>query len=430
MSKSISVVGAGSIGVSSALHLQQRGWDVTLIDRKSPARETSYGNAGIINSGSMVALNSPAMHKSLASYLKNDKPQLRYNLKYILKNLPWALEFLQASKTRQSNNTAEALYSLTSVSLQEHKAFMQRAGNSHRLSEVGWLRAYRQDPGFDDNSYDAQQLRRFNIPGQKLNADEMQELEPSLNPIYKSGYLLTGAASVNNPGALVTEYAQQFVADGGKLVNAEISTIDTKGDRIICKSSSNTIESDQLLVAAGPWSNDILELLNYSVPLGVERGYHAHYHLQNNASLGRSVHDVQSGFIMSPMEMGLRITTGVDLDHRDAKPNHSQLNQVLPSIKEAIDLGEQTSDPIWQGNRPTLPDSKPVIGKTPDHSNVWVAFGHQHIGLMTGPITGKLIAEQISGETSDIDLSPFDPNRYIRSTVRRKSLFSSLSKRA
>ncbi len=424
MSKSVSVVGAGSIGISSALHLQQRGWAVTLIDRKNPGRETSFGNAGVINSGSMVALNSPSIHRSLASLLKNDKPQLRYNIKHLLKNLPWTLQFLQNSKTRQSDKTAEALYSLTSVALDEHKAFMQRAGNLHRLSEAGWLRVYRNEPGFVDESYDAQQLRRFNIPGQKLTSDELRDLEPSLKPIYSSGYLLSGAACINNPGELMSEYAQKFVDDGGTLIKTEIESIETKGDTITCRTSNAPIVSDQLLVAAGPWSNDILSMLNYSVPLGVERGYHAHYHLNNDASLGRSVYDVHAGFIMSPMEMGLRITTGVDLDHRDAAPNHSQLNQVLPSIKQAIDLGERTEDPVWQGNRPTLPDSKPVIGKAPNHNNVWVAFGHQHIGLMTGPITGKIVAELISGEKSNFDTSPFDPARYIRSTVRRKPIWS------
>jgi len=424
MPNSISVIGAGSIGISSAIHLQQRGWDVTLIDRSEPATETSFGNAGIINSGSMVAINSPAMHKSLASYLKNDKPQLRYNLKHVLRNFSWTLQFLQNSKTRQADKTASALYSLTSVALDEHKAFMQRAGNLHRLSEKGWLRVYRNEPGFVEDSYDAKQLKHYNIPGQNLSRDELQDLEPSLNPIYQSGYLLSGAASINNPGALLREYVSRFVEDGGKLLKANIQSIDSESDRIVCRTNSTPIESDQLLVAAGPWSNDILSMLNYSVPLGVERGYHAHYTLNNNASLGRSVHDVHAGFIMSPMEMGLRITTGVDIDHRDAAPNHSQLEQVIPSIKEAIDLGEKTSDPIWQGNRPTLPDSKPVIGKAPNHTNVWVAFGHQHIGLMTGPITGKIIAEQISGEKSDFDATPFNPGRYIRSTVRRKPIWS------
>ncbi len=424
MSKSISVIGAGSIGISSAIHLQQRGWNVTLIDRKEPARETSYGNAGVINSGSMVPLNSPAMHASLASYLKNDKPHLRYNIKHVLKNFSWALQFLQNSKTRKTDKTAQALFSLTSASLDEHKAFMQRAGNSHRLSEKGWLRVYRNEPGFTEDSYDATQLKRFNIPGQKLNADEVHDLEPSLKPIYSSGYLLSGAACINNPGALLTEYAEQFVSDGGTIVKASIQSIESRADRIICRTDSQPVESDQLLIAAGPWSDDILAMLQYSVPLCVERGYHAHYKLENNASLGRSVHDVQSGFIMSPMELGLRITTGVDLDHRDAEPNHSQLKQVLPSIKEAIDLGSQTDDPVWQGNRPTLPDSLPAIGKTPNHDNVWVAFGHQHIGLMTGPITGKIVAELISNEASDIDVKPFDPARYVQSTVRRKPIWA------
>ncbi len=418
MSKSISVIGAGSIGISTALHLQKSGWQVTLIDRRPPASETSFGNAGIINSGSMVALNSPAMHKSLASLLKNNKPQLRYKLSHILKNLPWALEFLKQSKTRAADKTSEALYSLTSVSLQEHKAFMQRAGNMHRLSEKGWLRVYRNEPGFDDSSYDAQQLRKYDIPGEKLTGDQVLELEPSLKPIYSSGYLLSGAASINNPGELLNEYAQVFVADGGTIINTEVEAIDTTADRIVCRTSSAPIQSDKLVIAAGPWSNDILSMLKYSVPLNVERGYHAHYSLLNNASLGRSVFDVQSGFIMSPMEMGLRITTGVELNHRDAPNNLDQLNQVLPSIKQAIDLGEQTDMPIWRGNRPTLPDSRPIIGKAPKHDNVWMAFGHQHIGLMTGPITGKLLAAQISGEATEIDMTPFAPTRYIRSRRR------------
>jgi len=424
MSKSISVIGAGSIGISSAIHLQQRGWNVTLIDRREPARETSYGNAGIINEGSMIALNSPAMHKSLASYLKNDKPQLRYNLKHIAKHLPWALQFLQNSKSRQSANTATALHSLTSRSLAEHKAFMQRAGNSHRLSEVGWLRAYRSGQGFDKKSFEAQQFERFNIGGQKLNADELRDLEPSLKHVYSAGFLLTGAASVDNPGELLKEYVQQFISDGGALVTAEIKSIDTSESRIVCRTDGEAISSDKLLVAAGPWSDNILEMMDYSVNLCVERGYHAHYHLQNGAKLGRSVFDVQKGFIMSPMEMGVRITTGVDLDHRDAPANYSQLDQVLPSIKEAVDLGERTTDPIWQGNRPTLPDSKPAIGRAPNHSNVWVAFGHQHIGLMTGPITGRIVSELISGEPCEVDVKPFDPARYIRNTKRRKPIWS------
>ncbi len=427
MSKSISVIGAGSIGVSSALHLQQRGWQVTLIDRREPGLETSYGNAGIINAGSLIPLNNPGIHKSLPTYLKNKSPQLRYNPKHILKNLPWAIQFLQNSKTSKANKASQALHELTSRSLLEHKAFMQRSGNMHRLSELGWLRLFREGKSYDPQSYEARQHKHYGIPGQVLSPDEIHDLEPSLNRIYASGYLLSGAASINNPGALVKEYAQQFVADGGTVLQTSIQNMAVNGDTIKCTTSSGTHECEKLLVAAGPWSNDVLAMLHYDVPLNVERGYHMHYQLPAATTLNRPLHDVQRGFIMCPMEMGVRVTSGVELNNRDAEHNYAQLEQIKPYISEAIALGEHTEDPIWKGNRPTLPDSKPIIGQAPKHNNVYFAFGHQHIGLMTGPITGKLIAELVSGERSDVDLSHFSPERYVRSTTRRKPVWEMLN---
>ncbi len=394
-----------------------------MIDRLSPARETSYGNAGVINSGSMIPINSPGIHKSLFSLLQNNKPQLRYNLAFAIKKLPWIVQFLQASKSSNTVATTKALSSLSSTCLTEHKALMQRVGNAHRLTEAGWLKVFRSGQGYDPSSFEAQQLEKYNIPIQKFNADELRELEPSLKPIYSAAYLLSDAATVNNPGELLAEYAEQFVKDGGKIEKMEINSIDVEGENIKCRSDAGVHACEKLVIAAGPWSSDLLNMLNYTVPLNVERGYHAHFHLLNNATLGRSIHDVQGGFVMGPMEMGLRVTTGVELNYRDAENNLQQLEQVIPSVKQAIDIGERTDDPVWRGNRPTLPDSMPVIGQAPDHNNVWMAFGHNHIGLMTGPITGRLLAEQISGETSDVDLTPFTPKRYVRSGRRRKPIW-------
>ena len=410
----ITVLGAGAIGVSTALHLQQRGWHVTLIDRSEPAEETSFGNAGVINIGSMVPINSPAMHAHLASYLFNNKPQLRYSKKHILKNLSWVLQFLRASSGSNSERTAKALYQLTGKSLEEHKALMQRTGNMHRLSEVGWLKVFRTGSGFDPDSFDERQLLRFGIDVELLDASKIRALEPALQPIYSAGYLLSAGAGINNPGMLIKEYAQQFIADGGTLQKIDITLVEAKGSHFSCHAHGKTLDVEKLVIAAGPWSGDLLAMLGYKVPLGFERGYHVHYHLPTGVNLNRSVHDTQAGFVMGPMEQGLRITTGVELNHRDAPSNYSQLRQVLPLVKQAINLGEQTDQPIWRGSRPTLPDSMPIIGSAPAHANLWMAFGHNHIGLMTGPITGRLLAEHISGESSDADLAPFTPARYLR----------------
>ena len=420
MADRITVLGAGSVGVSTALHLQQRGWQVTLIDRYEPGSQTSYGNAGIIHPGSSVPFNNPDLHKGLLRLLANNKAELRYNLLHTIKQFSWVLQFLQASKTRAATRTCEALHSLAEPSLVEHKAFMQRAGNMHRLTERGWLKVYRSGSGFDKNSFLAKQLTRFNVPVDSLGAADIQALEPALKPIFTHGYLLSGAAQIDNPGELIREYAARFVADGGRLLSESVIALSAEGDSVICHTPDQRLHYERLVIAAGPWSADLMTDLGYHVPLGFERGYHAQFKKTGEIALTRSVHDISSGYLIAPMEPGLRITTGVELNHRDAPANYAQFEQVLPAVREAIDLGERTDDPVWCGSRPTLPDSKPIIDKAPGHSNVWLAFGHQHIGLMTGPITGKLLAQQISGEKTDTDLTPFSARRCVTRIRRRK----------
>lgn len=415
MAKKIIVLGAGSVGVGTAMHLQQRGWNVTLIDRKAPASETSYGNAGVINASSFVPFNNPSLFKKLPKMLTNRTPYLRYNLAHVVKNLPWVFHFLKNGTSRSAQETAVALSQLSAHALDEHRALMQRSGNMGRLTEAGWLKVMRKGSGLDKTSFDAQLYEQFNIGVRDVSADEIRELEPSLAPIFQGGFLLTDSTSINNPGELIKEYAAQFVNDGGELLCDNVAEIrqDSGTGGFQLQLENNSLHTEKLVIAAGPWSADLLEQLGYKALLGFERGYHQHFHFADGVTLNRPVQDVDSGFIVIPMEQGARITTGVELNHRDAPSNLSQLEAVLPKVREVIQLGEPTDDPIWRGTRPTFPDSRPVIGSLDTGQNLWAAFGHQHIGLMTGPITGKLLAQSISGESTDIDLHPFRISRWV-----------------
>lgn len=413
MNQPITVLGAGSVGVGTALHLQQRGWQVTLIDRAEPASATSYGNAGVINASSFVPLNNHSLWKSLPHYLKNNQPQVRYSWARIFKQFPWLFHFLKHANRRDATATSVALSQLCAPALDEHRALMQRAGNMHRLSQAGWLKVFRSENGFNTKGFDAELYERFGIGFQSLTSDEVYDLEPSLNRIFKSGFLLTDSAQVNNPGMLIKEYAQQFLADGGKLIKTNVSSVSHDGMKFTLQADT-PLHTEHLVIAAGPWSADVLKTLGYNVMLGVERGYHQHFHPEGGAVLNRTFHDVDGGYIMAPMEAGIRITSGVELALRDAPSNPVQLKQVIPRAFEAFPLRGPTQDPIWRGSRPTLPDSRPIIGQAPAHQNLWLAFGHQHIGLMSGPITGKLLAQQISGEKTDIDLTPFRANRWVK----------------
>jgi len=324
-------------------------------------------------------------------------------------------QFLKHANRRDTDTTAVALNQLCALALDEHRALMQRAGNMHRLSESGWLKVYRGDQGFNPDGFDGAMYERFGIGVDILSADEVYDLEPSLNKIFTSGFLLRDSAQVNSPGDLIKEYVQQFVSDGGTVEQIDVTSLSHQGSEFTLHTENNDAhKTEHLVVAAGPWSADVLKPLGYKVTLGVERGYHQHFHPQEGKSLTRTLHDVDAGYILAPMQNGIRLTTGVELALRDAPSNYSQLEQVIPRAREAFPLADPTPDPIWRGERPTLPDSRPIIDKAPAHENLWLAFGHQHIGLMSGPITGKLLSQRISGEKTDVDLTAFNAARWMK----------------
>ena len=418
MNDSIAIIGAGAVGISSAIHLQQRGWKVTLIDRREPASETSWGNAGVINPASFVPLNNPDLHRSLMRYLRNNSGSLRYQLGHLIRHMPWVLGFLDASKTRRARKNSLALHSLTRQALDEHLALMQRTGNARRFTESGWLKVFRH--GGPDRaaqsleSFAGRLMHELGIEIRMLNPQELQIREPALKPIFASAYHLVAGGIVDNPGLMLREHADRFVADGGTRIEGEVTAITEADDGVTFTLNGDKHRTDHLLIAAGPWSGDLLARAGFDVTLAVERGYHAHYTLAGDDVPKHSVHDIDGEYIVGPMTGGLRLTTGVELAPRDAPSSFSQLEQVEPRLFEAFDVVGRTEEPVWRGARPTLPDSVPVIGALPRSERLWVNFGHQHIGMMTGPVSGKLVSQLLSGESPDADMKAFAPSRWIR----------------
>jgi len=167
-----------------------------------------------------------------------------------------------------------------------------------------------------------------------------------------------------------------------------------------------------VVVALGPWSADLLRPLGYHVPLAFERGYHQEFKPNPARSLRRPIHDAEGSFLMTSMEQGIRVTTGVELTARDAPSSFAQLDSVVPLARGVVEFGAAVGEP-WRGARPTLPDSLPMIGPAPRHSGLWLAFGNQHIGFTTGPATGAAIAAMIAGTQPPFHAAPFSPGRYL-----------------
>src|ERR1700730_4466433 len=405
------VLGAGIVGVSAAYAARQRGLQVILVDRREPGSETSYGNAGILSSGSILPLYKPSLWGALPAYATNRHAALRWNPAWAIRNIDWVARFLANATPSRIKPRATALHGLIGASLKLHREWIVKANAAQRIRETGWLKAWRSD-ALAAAKQEQAFLAEYGIASELLDRQAISALEPNIVPIYKVGLLHTQTASVDSPDAVVKAYAKMFASTGGEIRQSDIKAItpDGEGWRVVL--ADGGVAARHVVVALGPWSADLLRPLGYRVPLAFERGYHQEFTPNPARSLLRPIHDAEGSFLMTPMERGIRVTSGVELTDRDAPSSLAQLDAVVPAARSVVEFGAAVGEP-WRGARPTLPDSLPMIGPAPRHSGLWLSFGHQHIGFTTGPATGVAIAAMITRSEPPINAAPFSPGRYL-----------------
>ena len=215
-----------------------------------------------------------------------------------------------------------------------------------------------------------------------------------------------------DPGAVGKAYAALFCQRGGRLISADARKIETAGERWRLNADAHAIVAHQVVVALGPWSNEVLRPLGIELPLIGKRGYHKHYAALGNATLSRPVLDVEGGYVLAPMTRGIRLTTGAEFARFDAPPTPVQIEKTEPMAREIFPLGDAVDNEAWLGRRPCLPDMLPAIGPAPGRKGLWLNFGHHHLGFTLGPVTGRLLAEMMSGKATFTDPAPYRPERF------------------
>jgi D-amino-acid dehydrogenase len=402
------VLGAGMLGVSAALHLQKRGRSVVLIDKHDGAgEETSYGNAGIIERSTIFPRAFPREFRALIRYALNLSAESHYHVSALPDFLPWLMKYYRASAPHRWERTARAALPLIENSLSEHEALMRDADALHLLRRTGWIKAYRSAPTLDKGIADAERLRPFGVPLDILDATALAALEPHVTGIQGAVHF-TSPAAVIDPGALAKAYAALFVSRGGRFLTGDARAL----EQIASGWRLGDIEARDVVIALGPWSDDVFRPLGYRIPLAVKRGYHMHYGAVGNAVLNHPLLDSDEGYLLAPMNRGIRLTTGVEFARRDAPKTPVQLDKVEPIARKLLPLAERRDAEPWMGARPCLPDMLPVIGPAPRHQGLWFDFGHQHHGFTQGPVSGRLIAEMICGETPFTDPAPYRAERF------------------
>jgi D-amino-acid dehydrogenase len=407
------VLGAGMVGVGAALHLQARGRQVILVDRHARAgEETSYGNAGMIESASVVPYMFPRDIRQILQYALNRSPSVRYQPADLPLFLPWLVRYFLASSPERTLHSAMAELPLIRRSLLEHEALIEEAGVPELLQRNGWIKLFRSDATLAGGVRDLERARQYGVAGEVLDRNTIAEREPHLTGAFAGATYFPAPGFVPDPGGLAKAYASLFERKGGRFVAGDARTLEQTDGKWRVNGPEGSMTAREAVVALGPWSDLVFRPLGYKIPLAVKRGYHLHLAPAGNAVLHHPVLDADNGYMLAPMNRGIRITTGVEFARRDAPATPIQVERALPKARALFPLGEAIDPSPWKGARPCLPDMLPVIGRAPRHPGLWFDFGHQHHGLTLGPVTGRLLAEMMTGQAPFADPTPFAVERF------------------
>jgi D-amino-acid dehydrogenase len=407
------IIGAGIVGVCTAAHLAEAGYDVTVLDRTGAVEETSSGNAAALAFSDVLPLAQKGMIRNLPRWLVDPLGPLAIPPSYLPKLVPWLWRFWRAGAPGHYETGLAAQASLMRLAEAEWQSLMRRSATHDMLREDGSLELYESEaefraalPGWDART-------RHGITFRHVAGDEMSALQPGLSPRFVKGTFVPGWKTVADPrllGKALWAYAERL---GAKLRIGRVERISrsSETETALHLADGATLGARHLVVCAGAWSHRLARQLGDRIPLETERGY--------NTTLPADAFDVKRqlifsghGFVVTPLSTGLRVGGAVELGGLDLPPNYARSKAMLAKAAQFLPGLRTQGGREWMGFRPSLPDSLPVIGRAPNGPNVVYAFGHGHLGLTQAAATGRLVRALVSREELPVDISPFRADRF------------------
>lgn len=411
------VIGAGIVGVSTALELQRRQWDVTVVDRLAPGEGCSFGNAGILAAQAVVPVAMPGIMSKVPSMLLDPESPLVVRLGSLPTTFPWLLHFRRAARGDHIDAVADAMKALFGTSVELHEAFAKEAGVADLLKPGRYLYVHRDPRQLDLESLSWRLRRDRGSEIEVLEGGALRDAEPELSPEYTRGIRLGPMGYTLNPFRLTQSYARLLEQKGGTVRRAEVASLSPEGARVGVATSAGRLEAEAVVIAAGAWSARLVRPLGLKLQLIAERGYHMTFP-KAGIRLNHVISEAERQFAVTPMEMGLRVAGTEELGNADDPAAWRRAAVLERQARRMFPNADLSDGSRWMGPRPGTPDSLPFIGPLPGHPNIFIAAGHGHLGLTGGPNTGRIVAALASGERLNIPLEPYAPDRFAKGRAR------------
>lgn len=417
--KCVAIVGAGIVGVATALWLQRDGHDVILVDKSGPAEGTSFGNGGVLAASGVVPVTVPGLLKKAPKMLFSPHQPLFLKWPYVLRLIPWLARYLSHANAADVRRIAKALTGVLGDSLGEHQALAAGTPAARYVQPSDYLFLYRNARAFEADGFGWAVRRENGYGWRELAEPALRREHPSYGPAVTHGIAAPDHGWIRDPGAYVKTLAKHVEAGGGRIVIAAAEDVVRENGRVTglrvskagASNGAETLACDAVVIAAGAWSVPLCAKLGLKIPLESERGYHIELWDPSITPKAPAMF-TEGKFVVTPMEGRIRVAGIVEFGGLKAAASTAPIALLKRGIKTLlpdVTWGETTE---WLGHRPAPTDSIPLIGAVPGVEGAYLGFGHQHVGLTGGPKTGRLLAQLISGRTPNLDLAPYAPSRF------------------
>jgi D-hydroxyproline dehydrogenase len=406
----VGIVGAGIQGISNALFLQKKGFNVTIFDRDLPGSPAaSYGNAGHFSPYASVPINRPDVLTDVPAMLLSSTGPLALKWNYAPKMIPWFLQFIRNCTTKRMMHTAKNMHQILDLALPAYDELFDEIELGGLVEKKGILYIWN-DQSLKSRELEINVRNQLGVDQQLVTPKEIHDLEPNIKPIYHGGVYYQHGRHARNPKKILLKLYDLFLEKGGKFLKMNIKDINFEEEKPVIKTETQRFLFDKIVIACGSFSKKLTDNLDEKIPLDTERGYHVHFKDCDHL-LSRPVIFQNRGFGITPMEQGLRVVGTVEFGGLDNPLSKSRVKNLINNAKYMMgDLPEHEDE--WLGFRPTLPDYLPVIGPSKKYKNVFYCFGHHHLGWTLGPISGKIISGMIAKENTNLDLKPYSSLRF------------------
>ena len=410
MKLKIGIIGAGIQGISNALFLQKKGFDVTIFDRDEPGSPVaSYGNAGHFSPYASVPVNRPDVLTDVPAMLLSSTGPLALKWNYVPRMIPWFLKFIRNCSTKRMMHTAKNMHQILDLALPAYDELFDEIELEGLVEKKGILYIWN-DQSLKSRELEIKVRNELGVDQQVVTEKEIHDLEPNIKPIYHGGVYYQHGRHARNPKKILLKLFELFLKKGGKFLKMNIKDINFDEEKPIIKSETQSFLFDKIVIACGSFSKKLTDNLDEKIPLDTERGYHVHFKDCDHL-LSRPVIFQNRGFGITPMEQGLRVVGTVEFGGLENPLSKLRVKNLIDNAKYMMgDLPEHEDE--WLGFRPTLPDYLPVIGPSKKYKNVFYCFGHHHLGWTLGPISGKIISGMIAEENTNLNLKPYSSLRF------------------